>query len=138
MSREDHEITLGGNQTSYTKGPMYIRRQELKEEIEQFDAEIEKYEEELLSIKALIDLRKEERKQKLQELEATRASYSRKGKDKDGIDYGKEKFEWLPSLKARMKEVFGINSFRLCQEGCVTHAISIAISAFTHHQGLQR
>lgn len=43
-----------------------------------------------------------------------------KGKDKQNvqatINYS-EQFEWSGALKARMKEIFGIPSFRLCQEG---------------------
>jgi ATP-dependent DNA helicase Q1 len=43
----------------------------------------------------------------------------RKGKGKarqDGIDYTLE-FDWSYELKARMKKVFGIDNFRLCQQG---------------------
>ena len=39
-----------------------------------------------------------------------------KGKAK-GINYMTEPFDWSEGLKARMKAVFGIQSFRLCQEG---------------------
>lgn len=51
---------------------------------------------------------------------STRPS-SPKGKDKATagsslIDY-MEDFEWSGPLKAKMKEVFGIDSFRLCQQG---------------------
>jgi hypothetical protein len=44
-----------------------------------------------------------------------------KGKAKDvGIDYGHDTgFEWGKALKGQMKRVFGIDNFRLCQEGCV-------------------
>ena len=40
-----------------------------------------------------------------------------KGKAKGGINYMTEPFDWSEGLKARMKAVFGIQSFRLCQEG---------------------
>lgn len=41
-----------------------------------------------------------------------------KGKAKDvGIDYGHDAFEWAKALKGQMKRVFGIDNFRLCQEG---------------------
>jgi ATP-dependent DNA helicase Q1 len=40
-----------------------------------------------------------------------------KGKAKEGINYTTEPFDWSEGLKARMKAVFGIQSFRLCQEG---------------------
>ncbi len=42
-----------------------------------------------------------------------------KGKAKF-IDYSEE-FEWTPGLKDKMKRVFGIKSFRLCQEGWVRY-----------------
>lgn len=35
-------------------------------------------------------------------------------------DYTGE-FEWSRGLKQKMRSVFGIQEFRLCQEGCVTH-----------------
>lgn len=35
------------------------------------------------------------------------------------IDYSSPDFEWGAQMKAQMKKVFGINAFRLCQEGCV-------------------
>jgi ATP-dependent DNA helicase Q1 len=40
-----------------------------------------------------------------------------KRKAKEGINYMTEPFDWSEGLKARMKAVFGIQSFRLCQEG---------------------
>ena len=40
-----------------------------------------------------------------------------KGKTKEGINYMTEPFDWSDGLKARMKAVFGIQSFRLCQQG---------------------
>ena len=40
-----------------------------------------------------------------------------KGKAKEGINYMTEPFDWSEGLKARMKAVFRIQSFRLCQEG---------------------
>jgi ATP-dependent DNA helicase Q1 len=42
-----------------------------------------------------------------------------KGKAKEGNNYMTEPFDWSEDLKARMKAVLGIQSFRLChwQEG---------------------
>lgn len=46
-----------------------------------------------------------------------------KGKGKasahGGINYFTETFDWTDGLKSRMKSVFGIREFRLCQEGLV-------------------
>lgn len=36
------------------------------------------------------------------------------------INYTQD-FEWSTSMKMRMKNIFGINSFRMCQEGFVTN-----------------
>jgi len=50
-----------------------------------------------------------------------------KGKAKDvGIDYGHDAFEWAKGLKDQMKRVFGIDNFRLCQEGCVSVLLFLA------------
>lgn len=36
------------------------------------------------------------------------------------IDYNQE-FEWTSPMRARMKQIFSIKSFRLCQEGLVSN-----------------
>ncbi|KAI0073245.1 ATP-dependent DNA helicase [Panus rudis PR-1116 ss-1] len=53
---------------------------------------------------------------------------SDKGKGKENargheIDYANGQFEWSSGLKARMREVFGIESFRLCQEAVCNASI---------------
>jgi ATP-dependent DNA helicase Q1 len=97
------------------------RRQKLKEDIAATDAEIQQYEEEIRALRALVSLKRDERSGFVRELEATHASHLGKGKGKakakQGIDYGAEEFEWSQGLKAKMKEVFGIKDFRLCQKG---------------------
>ncbi|TFK39324.1 P-loop containing nucleoside triphosphate hydrolase protein [Crucibulum laeve] len=40
-----------------------------------------------------------------------------KGRQKSGIDYMNDEFDWMAGLKGRMKAVFGIDNFRLCQQG---------------------
>lgn len=49
----------------------------------------------------------------------TASSSNKKGKGK-GIDYT-EDFDWAGELKARMRNVFKIQDFRLCQKGYVPH-----------------
>jgi ATP-dependent DNA helicase Q1 len=44
------------------------------------------------------------------------------------INYTQE-FEWTTSMKMRMKDIFGINSFRMCQEGFVTNKSQMAPTA---------
>lgn len=99
--------------------PLLVRRQKLKEDITATDVEIQRYEEEISALRALISLKKDERSELVKELEATHASHlgKGKGKGKQGIDYSADDFEWSHGLKARMREVFGIREFRLCQKG---------------------
>lgn len=47
------------------------------------------------------------------------------------VDYQNDGFEWSLELAARMKRVFGINAFRLCQRGYVARVNSILISRFS-------
>jgi ATP-dependent DNA helicase Q1 len=121
MSRVEHEetIRMSSKRASAEQQPLLARRQKIKEDIAAADVEIQRYEEEIAGLKALVSLRKDERFNLLKELEATHASQLGKGKAKakQGIDYTANEFEWLHGVKAKMKEVFGINDFRLCQEG---------------------
>ncbi|KAF8067491.1 ATP-dependent DNA helicase [Lyophyllum atratum] len=118
LSREEHEMTQA---KSHRETSMYSQKQQLKEKLAQYDTEIAKYEEEMRLTRLLMDHSKGKRDEILKELEMLRPSYAGtgkgKGKAKDGIDYGQEKFEWTHGLKAKMKAVFGIENFRLCQEG---------------------
>jgi len=41
-----------------------------------------------------------------------------------GIDYMDGEFDWMGGLKARMRSVFGISEFRLCQRGYVLCGLS--------------
>ncbi|KAG5219384.1 P-loop containing nucleoside triphosphate hydrolase protein [Salix suchowensis] len=43
-----------------------------------------------------------------------------KGKQLKGVlDYGSDDFQWVPQLKTKLQKVFGIQNFRLCQQGYV-------------------
>lgn len=42
-----------------------------------------------------------------------------KGKAVGNVNFSTQLFDWTDGLKARMKSVFGIQDFRLCQEGLV-------------------
>lgn len=120
MSRIEHEETIyRSSKRSSADQPLLAQRQKLKEDIAAADAEIQRCEEEVAALKALISFRKDERSRLLKDLEATHASQLGKGKAKakQGIDYAADEFEWLHGVKAKMKEVFGISAFRLCQEG---------------------
>lgn len=70
-------------------------------------------------------------------IEQQLSSLSRKGKGKtsslesrsnsarssDSTDYQTSQFAWTPSIKAQLKKVFGLDSFRLCQEGVINAAL---------------
>jgi ATP-dependent DNA helicase Q1 len=120
LSRIEHEETISIPSTSASvEKPLLVRRQKLKEDIAAADAEIQRYEEEIRALRALISLKKDERSGFQKELDATHASHLGKGKAKakQGIDYSADEFEWSHGLKAKMKEIFGIREFRLCQKG---------------------
>ncbi|KAJ7293437.1 P-loop containing nucleoside triphosphate hydrolase protein [Mycena rebaudengoi] len=99
--------------------PSFIRKQELNREISQLDAEMVKYQDEIGQLQALLALRREDRQRLVDELEWTAAPINGKGKAKatQGVDYSEDDFEWSGGLKMQMKKVFGINNFRLCQQG---------------------
>jgi len=42
----------------------------------------------------------------------------------DSIDYLEQDFEWGRQLKSKLKRIFGIDDFRLCQKGYVTRVIN--------------
>ncbi|KAF5380149.1 hypothetical protein D9615_006207 [Tricholomella constricta] len=119
LSREEHEMTLSESHERSVETPVYSRKQQLREQLAEFDAEIAKYEHEMRAMQVLVDHSRGERDKVLKELEMLHPSYSGKGKGKEktGIDYGREEFEWTEGLKAKMRDVFKIKNFRLCQEG---------------------
>lgn len=83
------------------------------------DAELAGIKEEISQFKALYTLRAEERQKLLDQLEQASAPLNAKGKGKasGGTDYGVEDFPWAGVLNSKMKKVFGIDNFRLCQQG---------------------
>ncbi|KAJ6621593.1 P-loop containing nucleoside triphosphate hydrolase protein, partial [Mycena sp. CBHHK59/15] len=97
----------------------YLRKQELNREISQLDAEMAKYREDISQLEALLALRSEDRQRLVDELDRATIPANAKGKGKavEGVDYSADDFEWSGQLKFQMKKVFGINNFRLCQQG---------------------
>ncbi|KAF9460286.1 ATP-dependent DNA helicase [Collybia nuda] len=120
FSLREHEDMVSQRVPSFSSKPdqpQLSRKQALHARIAEYDAEIENYEAEILSTRALISLRKEDRQRMMEELESMHHTNRGKGKVNTGINYGKEEFEWTRGLKVKMKEVFGIGNFRLCQQG---------------------
>lgn len=100
------------------------RQAELRAQVDAIEAEIHGYEVDIHTLQATIISKADDRRRALRELEQlTLQSRGGKGKGKDkgsvGIDYASDDFDWTPGLKACMKRVFGIDGFRLCQQGCV-------------------
>lgn len=102
------------------------QRQKLNSRLAALDAEIHDVEQNIDKLNVLRRDLTAQRKDLETELRNSatndiNSSHSKgKGKDKQNvqvtINYS-EQFEWSGALKARMKEIFGIPSFRLCQEG---------------------
>jgi ATP-dependent DNA helicase Q1 len=117
-------MDFASTSTSSSNGPSYIAKQRLNGELASVEAELASVNEDIDRLQAL-KLQLEERQQAIQrelfEHSAPRRlngqGKTSRGKPRSGdIDYTEE-FEWTPSLRATMKRVFDIQSFRLCQEG---------------------
>lgn len=39
----------------------------------------------------------------------------------ESTNYMEQEFEWSKQLRLKLKKIFGIDDFRLCQKGCVIH-----------------
>nr|GAT44070.1 ATP-dependent DNA helicase [Mycena chlorophos] len=97
----------------------YLHRQAIGQELTRLDAELEKIEEDIGKLQALAALRREDRDKLLAELDDLSAPTKSKGKGKatGGTDYATDDFVWSPELKSKLRSVFKIQNFRLCQEG---------------------
>ncbi|KAJ7783633.1 ATP-dependent DNA helicase [Mycena maculata] len=118
------EMTMEDDQPGPSSRPgpsraTYVRKQEINREISKVDAELANIQKDILQLKALYALRKEDKQKLLDELERSSAPVNAKGKGKatGGTDYMSDDFEWCGELKTRMKKVFKIDNFRLCQQG---------------------
>lgn len=129
MSRSDartHDAgEASGSGTSHQ--PSYKMRQELSARVSSIEAEIQGVDEEIERFKALRETLVRDKNEALKQLNSLHESRSTvvtggeiRSAPKGGTtDYTVSDFEWTGELKRRMKEVFNIPSFRLCQEGCV-------------------
>ena len=95
------------------------KKQLIVSRIAELDAEVEAYKAEILDIQNRMEMRLQEKEVLEAQLAQSNPHVGTKGKGKarGGINYMTESFDWSEGLKARMKAVFGIHSFRLCQEG---------------------
>lgn len=120
----------------------WARKLDLERQIAEFDAHILGIQDHIKNLNAQMmsaSNQKEELVRRLREIQRVSASASVAGggvkrmgivSDFKGIDYMDEGFDWMGGLRARMKSVFGINEFRLCQRGCVCLSIWIIDALF--------
>lgn len=110
-----------GNPINYTED--YGRKNaDIRGRIAELDAELIGLEADKVSIANQIAIRlqeKEELERQLVQSNRSRVDPKGKGKAQQGINYSTSDFAWSKGLEARMKAVFGINEFRLCQRGYV-------------------
>lgn len=128
--------------------PSYLRKQTLNGQLSKIENEIRDIDQEIKDREAIrsdLLLEKAEIEKQIRTEHLTRngtdGATDRKGKGKarqEGINYMLE-FDWSYELKARMKKVFGINNFRLCQQGCVLPLMEHlrGFDASFHYQSLQ-
>ncbi|KNZ79312.1 ATP-dependent DNA helicase Q-like 4B [Termitomyces sp. J132] len=91
---------------------------QLQAQADHYKDEITYYEDELKEQQAFLENKLKERERVLEELEAMESSHGIEAMGSSHrIDYARTKFEWTECLEAKMKNVFGIGNFRLCQEG---------------------
>jgi hypothetical protein len=113
------------NQTQHEESS-YLRKFELKQEIASLDAEIADIRRDIMQLEEQSKLRAKDKDGLIKELRAldqrqtsaqSDASKKGKGRASEGtIDYSAD-FDWSPELRLKMKRVFGIDDFRLCQKG---------------------
>ena len=113
--RKEQPQRSGGSSNSADFNP----KKQLISRISKLETEIEDCRIDMIEIQKRMEshLREKEVLERQLAQSDPRASAKGKGKAKEGINYMTEPFDWSEGLKARMKAVFGIQSFRLCQEG---------------------
>ena len=122
--------------------PSYVVKQHLNSQISVIDGEISSVDAEIENLKQLRENLVLERKGLLSQLKsASQVTHSPNHHDKGkqvatGVNYT-ESFDWTGPMMARMKSVFRIQNFRLCQEACVSRSLPECLSLWCL-QGLQR
>ena len=115
--------TLNGQSSSNAEAS-YTRMTELQQNISQLEAEISGLDKEIATIQHAKGFLVERLQIVKGELNGIKYGVNGNGKGKGkgreeggGINYDVDTFVWMGGLKTKMKEVFGIPSFRLCQRG---------------------
>lgn len=120
--------------------PSIERKQFLNAQLAEVDENVKQYEAQIRAAKEQIKECNQTRAHILQQLEQLHGLVNGKGKGKAthaGINYSTNEFDWGSPLKAKMRQVFKINGFRLCQEGLVTLVVyDASILTKTRQQGM--
>lgn len=126
MSRYEYNKGLGTAEAPKEKGqPSYLHKHEMNTRLAALESEIRGVDEQIENLKALRQNLLEEKQEVLRQHKTIsdarcdgNSTTNGKGKARAGgtINYTID-FDWDPQLKRTMKEVFGISSFRLCQQG---------------------
>ena len=134
-TRQVHEVeVLAGSSSSHNRGrkehpqrpgssgnsaDFDRKKQLIISRITKLETEVEGCRVDIIEIQKRMESRLREKEMLERQLAQSdlRVDSKGKGKAKEGIKYMTETFDWSEGLKARMKAVFGIQSFRLCQEG---------------------
>ena len=127
------KVTINGNGE-----PSYVLKQKLNGRLSELDQELKEIDRQIEEFKNLRAKIVAERQDVANQLN-TRighqptnlpASTSGSGSARNSagagaIDYMNDPFEWTGELKARMRSVFGIHEFRLCQVGYVSNIVAL-------------
>lgn len=127
MSRCDYHKDLGIAETPKELAqPSYLQKHEMNARLSALESEIKGVDEQIEQLKALRHILLQEKQEIMRQnksisnAQSAGSSTTADGKGKARaagmIDYTIE-FDWNPQLKGTMKKVFGIVSFRLCQQG---------------------
>lgn len=126
MSRDEYHKDLGIAEAPKELGqPSYVRKQEMNACLSALESEIKGVDEQIEQLKALRQKLLQEKQEIMRQNKTicnvestgnTTANGKGKAKATGTIDYTIE-FDWDPQLKGTVKTVFGITSFRLCQQG---------------------
>jgi ATP-dependent DNA helicase Q1 len=95
-------------------------RQQLIAQRSTHQTELERLDEEIIALQKL----RKERAQEIEDLTQQIVALDKRvvaGRSADTVRNYYDKFEWSNRLKEQMKRVFGIEEFRLAQEGCVIY-----------------
>lgn len=126
MSRFEYHKDLGvAGAPKESEQPSYLRKHEMNTRLSSLESEIKSVDEQIEQLKTLRQNLLREKQEMIRQTKtisdaqstgSTVVSGKGKARASGTIDYTVE-FDWDPQIKGTMKKVFGITSFRLCQQG---------------------